>query len=70
MVDVTFDIIKAGVTIICGTYALGMLFIALIGISAIAFTAIILGVIKLVEGIKHVAKRISNRKGAKQRFTR
>ena len=70
MVDVTFDIIKAGVTIVAGTYALGLLFLAFIGLSAIAFTAIILGVIKLAEGIKHVAKRISNRKSAKQRFTR
>ena len=66
MVDITWDIIKAGVTIVAGTYALGLLFLAFIGLSAIAFAAIILGVIKLAEGIKHVAKRISNR-SARQR---
>ncbi len=65
MVDVTFDIIKAGVTIICGTYALGMLFLVFIGISAILFSAIALGVIKLAEGISYLVKRISNRKSAK-----
>jgi len=67
MTDVTWDIIKAGVTIVCGTYAFGMLFLALIGISAILFSAMALGIVKLAEGISHVAKRISNRKSAKQR---
>ena len=67
MVDVTWDIIKAGVTIVCGTYALGMLFLAFIGISAILFSAMVVGIVKLAEGISHVAKRISNRKDTKQR---
>ena len=65
MVDVTWDIIKAGVTIVCGTYALGILFLALIGISAILFSAMAVGIVKLAEGIKYVIKRASNRKNAK-----
>ena len=65
MVDVTWDIIKAGVTIVCGTYALGILFLALIGISAILFSAMAVGIVKLAEGISHIIKRASNRKNAK-----
>ncbi|ADB58817.1 hypothetical protein [Archaeoglobus profundus] len=62
MVDVTWDIIKAGIAIMAGTYAMGMLFLLLIAISAIIFSAIILGILKLAEGIIHVAKRIRKRR--------
>jgi len=67
MVDVTWDIIKAGVTMVAGTYAMGMLLLVFIGISAIVFSAIIAGIMKLGEVIIDVAKHISNKRNTKQR---
>ena len=67
MVDITWDIIKAGVAIVAVTYAMGILFLISIGISAIIFSAIAVGIVKLVEGVRHVIKRIFNRKFPKSK---
>lgn len=67
MVDVTWDIIKAGMAVAVGTYTMMVSFLAFVGISAVIISAIIAGVLKLAEVVIDAKKHITNRKSAKQR---
>jgi len=66
MVDVTWDIIKAGMAVAVGTSTMIVLLLAFVGISAVIISAIIAGIMKLGEVIIDVAKHISNKRNPKQ----
>jgi len=68
MFDMTWDILKIGATIVVGTYAMGMLILALVGVSTIIFSLIVIGLFKLAEGMQHVIKRLFNRKFPKSKI--
>ena len=66
MVDITWDIIKAGMAVAVGTSTMIVLLLAFVGISAVIISAIIAGIMKLAEVIIDVAKHISNKRNTKQ----
>jgi len=66
MVDVTWDIIKAGMAVAVGTCTMIVLLLAFVGISAVIISAIIAGIMKLAEVVIDATKHISNKRNTKQ----
>jgi len=63
MVDVTWDLVRAWITVSGGTFVIVLGFFIMLCLTAIAFSGIVLGVVKLYEGIKNAwRRRISKQK--------
>ena len=70
MVDITWDLARAGIGMVCGVYLAGMLFFILLGAMTLGFSAIMLGIFKLGEAIRGAWRRRNRKKTPKQRVSK
>ena len=54
MILLDLDLLLRGLTVMAGTYAIFTLLSAMIALVALAYTGIMVGIVKLYEVIKHV----------------